>query len=113
MNTINQILGGHGFMVFGNGDRPHDCKCLLNERWGNGNHSLNGNVTTFESVVLLGITSCRGEVCIEIGIAQVPTPRCEVKPAVFQWIRYTMTSSFERPIEQVDVCNVSGRQLPP
>src|SRR5713226_1020055 len=112
MDTLNQVLCGHGLMILRNVDWSSNVEGMLNQRRCNGDHPLDRHLTSLSLVGEFTIACCRREICIEIGIAKTPCWRY-VKPGIGCRVRDLTSSSFIGSIEQVNICNASSRQPPP
>src|SRR6266568_5622162 len=110
MDTIYQVLCGHGLVILWDSDRPGNFESMRDQCRRNGDYSLNGNIATFALIVQLAIPCRRREVRIEVRVTQTPTPCSKVigKPGVCRWVRDTVTSSRIRFIEQVNIGNMSS-----
>src|SRR5947209_12003211 len=93
VDAIYQILRGDSLMQLRNTNGSRNGKRMLHESGGNGNYPLKWRLATLAVIVLLGIASSRGEICIKIGIAQVPTTGRNIKPLICRRVRKSLTSS--------------------
>src|SRR5256885_2236720 len=93
MDTIDQVLSSDSFVVLRHIDGPGNCQSVLDQRRGYSDYPLNRDIASFSHVVLLTITGCCREICIEVGVTKTPACGCEIKPPVGGWIRDTLSSS--------------------
>src|SRR5258708_20728057 len=93
VDAINQILRSDSLMQLRNTNGPRNGKRMLYESGGNGHYPLKCDFATLAAIVLLGIASSRGEICIKIGIAQVPTIGHKITPLLWKGARQRLSSS--------------------
>src|SRR2546430_2385657 len=103
VDTVDQVLGGYCLMILRNVDGSGNCQSLLDQPRCNGDHPLNGNLTSLFFIGRFTIARRYRKVGIEIGVAKTPTPRCYVKPGISWWVRDRPPSKFKRFIEQINI----------
>ena len=108
MDAIDQILGSDCLLVLWDGDGTGNRKGMLNQRGADSDYSLNRYVASFLSIRLLSIARHCWEVRVEIRVTETPASRRQVKPRISGRIRNNVAYKFKRPIEQVNICNMSG-----
>ena len=110
MEAIEQILRSDSIMQLRNTNGSRNGKRMLYEGGSNSHDTLKRGSATLAAIVLLGIASSCGEIRIEVGIAQVPTPGRKSKPPVCRGIRESLTSSTKVGIEQIRICDMRRAQ---
>src|SRR5712691_164337 len=104
VNTSNQVLGGDDVRVFCDVDWPGNVQHMLDQYRSNSHYPLKSSGASLALIVLLAIAGHRWKIRVQVGIAQTPTSRRDIKPLVGRRERDDMTSGFKWSIQQVNIC---------